>query len=250
MLASREKHIILILDKHLQMIPWENISCLKSRSVSRMPSVSFLRDYIYIHGPVNGSVDVDSSSLYYVLNPGQDLKHTQREFEEMLLKEEKWTGKIAEAPPESDMVQALKAKDIFMYFGHGGAEQFIQGHKIRNLPRCATALLLGCSSGRLHQAGEFDSWGTVMNYLIAGSPAVVANLWDVTDKDLDRFSKTLLEKWGIDDDPENVSLTEAVVSSRSACILKYLVGAAPVVYGIPVQIPTKSTHKNNLFSLP
>jgi separase len=77
------------------------------------------------------------------------------------------------------------------------------------------------------------------------SPALVANLWDVTDKDIDRFGKSLLEKWGIctgtEDESSNnrlgnrdVSLSEAVAMSRDSCKLKFLVGAAPVVFGIPV----------------
>ncbi len=33
-----------------------------------------------------------------------------------------------------------------------------------------------------------------------------------------------------------VSLSEAVMLARNACRLKYLTGAAPVVYGIPVHL--------------
>lgn len=66
------------------------------------------------------------------------------------------------------------------------------------------------------------------------SPALVANLWDVTDKDIDRFSKALFHHWGLepedidaDSDPSNVrdvSLVEAVTLSRDECHLKYLIG--------------------------
>ena len=63
----------------------------------------------------------------------------------------------------------------------------------------------------------------------------MANLWDVTDKDIDRFSKKLLESWGLfDDDAESMSLSEALSGARDICQLKYLVGAAPIIYGIPV----------------
>jgi hypothetical protein len=34
-------------------------------------------------------------------------------------------------------------------------------------------------------------------YLLA--PAIIANLWDVSDKDIDRFSKALLNSWLQDD---------------------------------------------------
>ena len=101
---------------------------------------------------------------------------------------------------------------------------------------------MGCSSGKLHSAGDFDSYGTVLNYLMGGSPCVVANLWDVTDKDIDRFSKKMMFTWGLLDIEkqshvsQGPSLTEAVADSRDSCILKYLVGAAPIVYGIPMYL--------------
>lgn len=124
-----------------------------------------------------------------------------------------------------------------------------------------------------------------MNYMLAGCPTVVANLWDVTDRDLDRFSKALFTLWGLDDisgnenkgtritGPRNsmwssnshmedlgedkndsnamtakarhplrrprLSIVEAVKEAREECRLKYLVGAATVVYGIPCFLKTK-----------
>lgn len=68
------------------------------------------------------------------------------------------------------------------------------------------------------------------------SPAIVANLWDVTDKDIDRFSESLLKQWL---DPDTyLSLPEVLSQSRRACKLKYLIGASPVLYGLPVHIKT------------
>ena len=143
-----------------------------------------------------------------------------------------WKGS---APPETEVLKILENRDVFLYFGHGGGEQYVSIHKIQKLPTCATAVLMGCSSGKIHDAGYFNSWGTAVSYLQAGSAAVVASLWDVTDKDLDRFSWEMLEQWGLtreNDSPK--SLTEAVAISRDSCYLKYLVGAANVVYGLPV----------------
>ena len=67
----------------------------------------------------------------------------------------------------------------------------------------------------------------------------MANLWDVTDKDIDRFSKALFREWGIThdnnerDNGSHISLVQAVSKARKDCLLEYLIGAAPVVYGIP-----------------
>jgi separase len=54
---------------------------------------------------------------------------------------------------------------------------------------------MGCSSGTLHCKGAYAPQGAPLSYLFAGSPSVIANLWDVSDKDIDRFSKALLSSW-------------------------------------------------------
>lgn len=83
-----------------------------------------------------------------------------------------------------------------------------------------------------------DLYLTVVTNFICGhypfSPAIVANLWDVTDKDIDRFSDSLLKQW-LDSDAQ-LSLPEALCQSRQACKLKYLIGASPVLYGLPIHV--------------
>jgi len=73
-----------------------------------------------------------------------------------------------------------------------------------------------------------------LNYLLAGCPAIVANLWDVTDKDIDRFSESLLKQWLQPN--AQLSLPQVLSQSRQACKLKYLIGASPVLYGLPAYI--------------
>jgi separase len=57
---------------------------------------------------------------------------------------------------------------VIRYFGHGGGEQYVRSHKIRNLKRCAATMLWGCSSGALRDMGDFDRVGTPYNYMLAG----------------------------------------------------------------------------------
>ena len=61
---------------------------------------------------------------------------------------------------------------------------------------------------------------------------MVGNLWDVTDKDLDRlsmhFTKHLLNQSG-----GNISVAEALRSARATCKMRFAVGCAPVVYSLP-----------------
>jgi separase len=73
--------------------------------------------------------------------------------------------------------------------------QYVSGKDIEKLDSCAAALLMGCSSGTLQCKGSYAPRGAPLSYLSAGSPAVIANLWDVSDKDIDRFSKALLDSW-------------------------------------------------------
>lgn len=128
---------------------------------------------------------------------------------------------------------------------------------------------MGCSSAKLTECGIYESYGVPWHYMHGGSPAVVGTLWDVTDRDIDRFAVKGLGEWGLLDVSgvedkfwgtgksktkgkgketarqkavedaeaqrrEPVALDEAVAKARDACLLKYLNGAAPVVYGIPV----------------
>ena len=76
--------------------------------------------------------------------------------------------------------------------------------------------------------------------VIPFSPTLVANLWDVTDKDIDKFSQSVFDKLSLNSMKEkrsgnnkSTSIVAAVAQSRDSCKLKYLTGAAPVVYGIP-----------------
>lgn len=80
----------------------------------------------------------------------------------------------------------------------------------------------------------------------------MANLWDVTDKDIDRLSDKVLRDFGLGDGAAlatsargrtgagigsgvpRLTIAQAVASSRNECKLRYLTGAAPVVYGLPV----------------
>lgn len=71
-------------------------------------------------------------------------------------------------PREFQCKEALETKDIYMYFGHSAGQAFMRGTTVRQLPSCAVSLLMGCSSGVLNSSGEFDPYGYVLNFLLAG----------------------------------------------------------------------------------
>jgi separase len=54
---------------------------------------------------------------------------------------------------------------------------------------------MGCSSGSLTLYGSYKPQGVPLSYLLAGSPFIVATLWDVRDTDMNRFSKAMLDAW-------------------------------------------------------
>ncbi|CAN6674595.1 hypothetical protein TRVA0_057S00716 [Trichomonascus vanleenenianus] len=234
-------HIVIVLDKSCHDFPWENIPLLRNCSVSRVPSMQILSELLENRQPEfteqEGRFDICPSSYYYILNPGRDLVKTQERFEQEFNRES-WFGKVAEPPAEDEIIKALEHNDMYIYMGHGGGEQYIRSAKVKSLKKCAPTLLLGCSSGALESAGDYDSWGTPVNYMIAGCPMLVANMWDVTDKDIDKFSLSVLQKWGALDASEESSrlnMGEAVSRSRDECMLKYLNGGAPVIYGLPLR---------------
>jgi len=146
------------------------------------------------------------------------------------------------------MCDALKQEDgLYLYFGHGGGESCFSHGDIEKLVdkssspllgSRASIILMGCSSGALKSVwGKrmlFEPRGIALSYLCAGAPCVVGNLWDVTDRDIDRFSVSLLE--GIYQAEEITNLAKCTMSSRDSCKLRYIVGCAPVIYGIPVSI--------------
>jgi separase len=72
--------------------------------------------------------------------------------------------------PAAALTAALQSRDLFIYFGHGAGEQYLPPRALRRLPVCAAALLMGCSSGRLRPAGNYEPSGTVLAYLSAGEP--------------------------------------------------------------------------------
>lgn len=69
----------------------------------------------------------------------------------------------------------------------------------------------------------------------------MANLWDVTDVDIDRFCTSLLKNWLIGPSSDHqgektrthIELLCNLTEARDSCRLRYLIGASPVVYGLP-----------------
>ncbi|CAI6335881.1 unnamed protein product [Periconia digitata] len=308
-------HTILILDRNLHMLPWESLPCLEKLSISRLPSLAALRERLLAARP--SAIDSDTQSGHHIsaaaggtsiLNPSGDLSHTLKTIKPRLADMSgSWNHITSRAPSEKEFENSLREKDVVLYFGHGSGAQYIRSKSVRKLylsdqntngeeermkPGCATTFLFGCSSVHLSDNGIYEPSGMLASYLTAGAPAVLGMLWDVTDKDCDRFAVKAGELWGLWPEPaedetpvapptakkskgkgrvaqlveevevvrgsgkrsagkkaasskgsrarsgngKGVALDEAVREARKECVLRYLNGAAAVVYGIPVYL--------------
>lgn len=233
-------HIILNTSSECASFPWESMNMLKNKSVSRVPSMQLLVDMLKKREfPLRAFEEKDS--VFYIVNPGTDLKRTQERFEPVLSLRQNATGLIGEKPEEDYLVSNLYRSNLFVYLGHGGGEQYMRSSTLMNAKfnersnDLCPALLMGCSSGAVENNGRLGITSNVHTWLMCGSPMVVANLWDVTDKDIDIFGLSLLAKWGFTC-PGNDTIGQAVAKSRDACTLKYLNGAAPILHGLPLQL--------------
>ena len=174
---------------------------------------------------------MDPSDGFYILNPSKDLTKTQNTFLESF-QARGWSG-IAGTPPTAEQFAgALQEHGVFVYCGHNSGEQYLARSQMgRQLDAVnAVSLLMGCSSAAQQDLGAYEPYGIVQAYMRASCPAVVGNLFDVTDSDIDRYLQSVLQRWL----NGGQNLIQCVADARSECKLKYLVGAAPVCYGLPM----------------
>lgn len=227
------EHTVLIVGKDCCNFPWESLSFLRKNSVTRFPSMGMLCDLLESHQDLSISKAKGGS---FIINPNNDLSRTEMNFKDRFTNSPTWTGLVGTRPSEDQFKEMLSESDLFVYIGHGSGDQYIRSSTIKSITKCSASLLIGCSSGLLHENGMLEPYGTVYNHLIAGSPMVVVNLWDVTDKDIDKFTLSVLEKWGLFSEARGRNISKLVSLSRDECHLKFLNGAAPIIYGLPLRL--------------
>ncbi|WFD18821.1 separase [Malassezia caprae] len=225
--ANDETHLCLVLDRGLCELPWESLPVLRTRSVTRLTGLAL----------VPAARTLDRARTTFLLNPSGDLVRSEARFAPALRAEPTWRGTVGHAPVAGQVAQSLANSDTFIYVGHAGAEMYVHPTKLRELPHCAAAMLWGCSSGALSAHGAYDPVGTPYHYAVAQCPALLAALWDTTDRELDGVCEAVLRRVGLLPGAarhEWLSLPQALVAARTECKLPYLTGAACVVYGAPV----------------
>ncbi|KAM4881245.1 separin [Thomomys bottae] len=235
--APSSGHLVLVLDKDLQKLPWESMPSLRTLPVTRLPSFRFLLSYSITKEAGASSVlsqGVDPRSTFYVLNPHNNLSSTEQQFRAHFSSEDGWKGVVGEVPSPEQVQAALTEHDLYIYAGHGAGARFLDGQAVLRLNCRAVALLFGCSSAALAVHGNLEGIGIVLKYIMAGCPLFLGNLWDVTDRDIDRYTEALLQGW-LGAGP-GAPLLHYVNQARQAPRLKFLIGAAPIAYGLPVSL--------------
>ena len=225
--------LILSIGDTLKHLPWENIPILQEilPSICRIPCLEFAALRVIEYNKYNKK---NKLNYYYIINPKGDLKKTESRFNRLL--NDEWIGIKNKIPTNDEFRNGLEKNDVFLYVGHNGGEEFVNCRKLQSFNIKSITFLMGCSSGLLKKKGNFQSNGITNYYMIASCPIIIANLWDVTDKDIDQFSCKILRKSILKQKIEIIDIPKAVNLSRSVCKMRYLNGAAPICYGIPFHL--------------
>lgn len=228
-----KKRVALVIEDVLGSIPFEMCNTFVDLGVFRSSSLS--------HILLCSDVSVDSRRIadkdfFYILNPERNLVQTEKRILEYIQEHIPSAPGIKNRPPlPMEAEQAIMSHRIFMYFGHGGGEKFFAPRKLRriseNMPevRTRSIFLFGCSSAKVSGFSMYNTHSTCISYMhIPIVKNVVGALWDVTDKDLDITSIGIMDTIIYRKEPLSVALNRL----KRECKLKYLNGAAIVLYGI------------------
>jgi separase len=238
----------LVLGMGLELFPWESLPTPREsrQEFFRIPSFRFLSAALqaFKKTPIFAK-GADSNKTFYLLNPTNNLSKTEDRFRDKFGGQSGWKGCVGEPPEPQVLAEGLEKEDIYIFFGHGAGATYYRSipNHLEGVDLNTASLVIGCSSGRLrHEGKDLEPYGIPYRFLLNGSPAYVGVLWDVTDIDIDTFADDMLGRWmpqwkcrsQIASQKEGVSVCRATAEARNACKLKYLIGAAPVVYGLPV----------------
>ncbi|KAG5480784.1 hypothetical protein CUR178_05919 [Leishmania enriettii] len=252
LLASRE-HMYLVLDGELHSLPWEALDVCQERSVSRVPSLEYLRRC----SSASTAVSLRRSFLY---RDNEAMHHGPSSLTDLIAQHPHWEvaygetlqsaavaardgGSTVASPLMRRLLSQCEATsngiDAFVYAGHKGGEHLVpRGALYDWIPAAAgthptLVLLMGCSSARMQASALYDCFGLPFAYLSAGVLCVLGCLWDVTDADIDRLTCRFLQVASRTRvDGESITVGECLAVARRACKLQYLTGMATVFYGV------------------
>ena len=212
---------------------------------------------------------LDRNKCWYAIDVENNLPATRETMTDFISKYQSmhsWQGVVGKLPDTEELIQFHSMNDLFVYCGHGSGERLysklssssssssFHAKKENNSSLFPATFLWGCSSVRIHDRGYHESNGALLTLVEKGSPFVVGNLWDVTDRDLDRLSMDCMENYFQFSSPSMTNntqptkakhsssnsqsatmstkknnLSQVLTNSRQVCKLPYAVGASPVL---------------------
>ncbi|CAK9799037.1 Espl1 [Anthophora quadrimaculata] len=268
---ATRKTLVLIIDEHIDYIPFESMEILKCHPITRFPSFHIAYALFKEHENTmeNGCkiIRARNDMGTCIVNPSGNLikmEKRMRLFIEYWLPN--WKSWYNVEPQEEIFENALVNRDILMYNGHGNGIQYLSGEQIERLKVKSIVLLFGCSSVKLLTVGgRYPPYGISNQYLIASSPCVLGMLWEVTDADIDKMTTNFISNWipsptnrswadvdinmwcagtlkflkspqkSTENVPIEPEMLRAVAKSKDACS-QYMTAAAIVVRGLPIKL--------------
>lgn len=212
------ERVILVLDETTTEFPFESVPIFRSKAVYRTLSLECLEN-------VPTTDPVLMGSVFYLLDPENNLHKTQKTISEFLSSvgmRRGVTGRRLSGPEHKE----LGSSDVFLYFGHGSGSRHLMSSGSNRV-----VFLFGCNSARLLCVRNYKRNGSLLRYLNKDS-TVVGCLWEVTDRDIDRFSIKVIEGLGRGEG----CIGKLVSMCRNEFKMRYLNGASVVVYGLPQEI--------------
>ncbi|XP_026674527.1 separin [Ceratina calcarata] len=198
---ARRGTLVLIVDEHMDYVPFESMEILSYQPVTRFPSVHIAYALFKEHESTmeNGFKVIKEKDNMgtWIINPSGNL---DKMGERMSAFAKCWLPKwkmICDVKPNGDAFEnALINRDILIYIGHGSGIQYLPPEQIERLRVKSIVMLFGCSSLKLFKiGGRYTPYGISNQYLIASSPCVIGMLWEVTDLDTDKMTSNFISSW-------------------------------------------------------
>ncbi|KAL0228533.1 hypothetical protein RCL1_004676 [Eukaryota sp. TZLM3-RCL] len=227
--------LFLITDPTLANFPLESLNFCSNFSISRFFNLFHLSQQFSLTFSTDLLSSLNPASMFYAIDPQGDLPTTLSSFNDFINQNdcEFWSG-IKGGEAFSDLDKKMGKSEVFLYCGHGAGESlFPNGLSISPSSNLKQSFLMGCSSSKLIKYKYFDPDAYFLNYFTFSCSSlisVVGCLWDITDKDLDRITYDFLKNFF----SNTQSASSLLPDSRSCSKLRYLTGAAPIVWGLPL----------------
>ncbi len=248
-------HVCLLIDKSLHVIPWESLPMFRNQNITRMILMRFLIAYLQS----TNKIKKEQEKAFYIIDPKNDLNISKigPNIKSTFESRNGWSGIIGKVPDHSVYKMALTENSLFVfvdysflfihfvlvclhlsYMGHDCDGQYYPKEALKMLHIKACSILMGCSSAQHTTVGEFEPYGTILSYIIGGCPAIVANLWSVTNLCIIHFIDEFLnhcnskEEKTIDNVKDH-NICDYLSKARLACKLSHLEGSVPVIFGLP-----------------